>query len=402
MKRFVIAGASGRCLYLFVETLYQNNKDKFEITGIYDTNKTRCRVFKEEIGDKCTVYDDFDKMLDTEKPDYVIVTTIDSVHHEYIIRALDMGYDVISEKPITNTYERCKEIREAEKRSGKNVIVTFNCRYMPCFAEIKRLLAANRIGKVHSVNYEYCLDRDHGGDYFKRWHGKSAYSQGMLLHKSTHHFDIINWFLEDEASKVFALGNQVYYNNKNKCLGQRCKDCTLKFKCESSKMLGEDNIKKLYYNAEHEDGYIRDRCCFAGEADICDNMTVSVLYTKGTILTYTLNLFSQREGYRISMQGETGSLVHEYFYDDNDPEIHITLVPHKGVKEEITFSKDFSSHGGGDERMLADMFENTEDELGQHAKCFDGIASALIGIAANMSMEQEKAVDVKALFDSLR
>ena len=185
MKKYVIVGASVRCYMMFVTRLVENYADEAKITGVYDINKTRCKVFRDKIGDGCTIYDDFDTMIDTERPDAVIVTTVDSVHHEYIVRALDKGYDVISEKPLTNTFERCKEIRDAEKRSGHNVTVTFNCRFMPYFYELKKVVSSGRIGKPLAINYEYCLTRWHGGDYFKRWHRLMRYSQGMLLHKSS-------------------------------------------------------------------------------------------------------------------------------------------------------------------------------------------------------------------------
>ena len=138
MKRYVIVGASVRCYMMFVMNLVERYQDTVEITGVYDVNKTRCQVFKDKIGAGCTIYEDFEEMLDKEKPTAVIVTTIDSVHHEYIVRALDKGYDVISEKPITNTFEGCLQIREAEKRSGKSVKVTFNCRFMPYFYQLKK------------------------------------------------------------------------------------------------------------------------------------------------------------------------------------------------------------------------------------------------------------------------
>ena len=102
-------------------------------------------------------------MLDAEKPDAVIVTTVDAYHHEYIIRALNKGYDVISEKPITNSYEKCLTIREAEKKSGKKVTVTFNCRFMPSFVGLKKIVSSGKIGKVLSISYEYFLNRWHGG-----------------------------------------------------------------------------------------------------------------------------------------------------------------------------------------------------------------------------------------------
>ena len=121
MKKYVIAGASVRCYMMFVTRLVEDYSDSVKITGVYDINKTRCRVFKDKIGDSCTIYDDFDEMLDKERPDAVIVTTVDSVHHEYIIRALDKGYDVISEKPLTNTFERCAEIRAVENAADERL-----------------------------------------------------------------------------------------------------------------------------------------------------------------------------------------------------------------------------------------------------------------------------------------
>ena len=118
-KRYVIVGASFRCYMLFVCTLTERYKDTVALTGVYDVNRTRCEFFKKKVGDEMTVYDDFDRMLDTEKPDGVIVTTSDKFHHEYIIRSLKKGYDVFCEKPVTNTYERCLAIRNAEKETRK-------------------------------------------------------------------------------------------------------------------------------------------------------------------------------------------------------------------------------------------------------------------------------------------
>ena len=81
MKKYVIVGASVRCYMMFVTRLVENYADEAKITGVYDINKTRCKVFRDKIGDGCTIYDDFDTMIDTERPDAVIVTTFDSVHH---------------------------------------------------------------------------------------------------------------------------------------------------------------------------------------------------------------------------------------------------------------------------------------------------------------------------------
>lgn len=405
MKKYVIAGASVRCYMMFVTRLVEDYSDSVKITGVYDINKTRCRVFKDKIGDSCTIYDDFDEMLDKEHPDAVIVTTVDSVHHEYIIRALDKGYDVISEKPLTNTFERCAEIRAAEKRSRRKVTVTFNCRFMPYFYELKKLMAAGRIGKPLAINYEYCLTRWHGGDYFKRWHRLMSNSQGMLLHKSTHHFDIVNWLTGDEPEKVTALANRVYYSDKTKCFGERCKDCTHKKTCESALSQTDSLDKLLYFDAEKEDGYIRDRCCFDGSGDIYDNMSVSVAYRGGTLLTYTLNLFSEHEGYRMVITGEKGVIIAEcieHGYGVTD-KYNIVILDKDYKTETLTFDKAVGTHAGGDEKLIAMIFgDEKDDEYGQHADSYAGMVSAMIGIAANESIKTGKTIDVTDYLKALK
>lgn len=405
MKKYVIVGASVRCYMMFVTHLVEEFQGTAEITGVYDINKTRCQVLKDKIGDGCTIYDNFDEMLDKEQPDAVLVTTVDSTHHEYIVRALNKGYDVISEKPLTNTFERCLAIREAEKKSGHSVKVTFNCRFMPYFLQLKKLLAWGRIGKPLAINYEYCLTRWHGGDYFKRWHRLMKNSQGMLLHKSTHHFDIVNWLLCDEPSKVTALASTVYYNDTSKCLGDRCKTCFKKEECESAMSQTDSLDEKMYFQAEGEDGYIRDRCCFKGDSDIYDTMSVSVAYEKGALLTYTLNLYSQHEGYRMVITGEKGVIIADCWeagYGKED-RYEIVILDKDYQVEKVTFDRSEGTHAGGDTRLISMLFgKESEDEYGQMADSYAGMVSAMIGIAANESIQTGKMVDVKKYIDQLK
>lgn len=403
MKRYVIVGAGLRCYTMFVEHLTAHYRDTVALTGVYDTNRTRSEYFRKKVGDGLTVYDDFDAMLEAEQPDGVIISTVDSTHHEYVVRALDRGYDVICEKPITNTFERCAAIRDAERRSGKEVTVTFNCRFMPHFAKLKELIANGIVGKVHAINYEYCLDREHGGDYFKRWHRKMEFSQGMLLHKSTHHFDIINWLLEDEPRLVTALGTRSFYADPSKSGAPRCTKCPIVDTCLSAGSWNAASSHEIYYAAEHEDGYIRDTCCFLPDADINDNLSVSVRYAKGAMLTYTLNLFSMHEGYRISVTGEDGILTLESWSDVPSDEYIFRVHHSNGDMENIAIKKADGAHAGGDERLIAMIFgEGMEDRLGQCADSFAGFSSAIIGIGANESMAEGRTVDLKQKLDELR
>lgn len=407
MRRFVFAGASHRAYSMFFKGLEPKLGESIDFVGIYDPNRTRCEVFRREIGEGLKIYSDFDLMLDTERPDGVIVATTDNTHAEYVIRALDKGYDVYSEKPLTNTYENCFKIREAEKRSGKRVAVTFNCRFMPYFAKVKELLKSGIIGRVYSINYEYTLNRWHGGDYFKRWHKHMEISQGMLVHKSTHHFDIINWLLEDEPSKVAAIGNRVFYGNPEKAFGERCSTCSKADKCESYKSQSAKMDKALYFEAEHEDGYIRDACAYAPNTDIYDNMSVSVLYKKGTVLTYSLNLFSMREGYTMTITGEEGTLLLHNIangYEACSDKYEIILLKRDGGVRHIIFDAAEGAHGGGDAKLLDMMFGEGEidDPLGQYADSYAGVASAIIGIAANDSIATGRTVILDEMLEKLR
>lgn len=406
MRRFVIVGASHRCLAMFVRGLKEMRGRELEFVGIYDPNKTRCKVFKDEIGDSLVIYPDFDTMMKESSADGVIVATTDNTHAKYVIGALNYGVEVYCEKPLTNTYEDCLAIREAERRSGKQVHVTFNCRFMPYFAKLKEILRSGVIGKVHAVNYEYMLNRWHGGDYLKRWHGMMEVSRGMLLHKSTHHFDVANWLLEDEPVSVTAMGTRSFYGNPERCYGYRCSTCERTEECESFKSQSAPMDKALYFDAEHEDGYIRDRCAHRPETDIYDNMSVTVAYKKGTLLTYTLNLFSMKEGYNLTITGEYGMIICSLFEKGSDPneEYEIILMTCENEVQRIRFPKATGAHGGGDKKLREMMFGEGEmdDPLGQSADSFAGVVSAMIGIGANESIKTGKVYDLAAAIDTLR
>ena len=406
MKRYVIVGASYRCSIMFVGNLTEHFKDTVALTGVYDLNRHHCEYFKKLVGDGLNIYDDFDVMLDTEKPDGVIVTTTDKYHHEYIIRALKKGYDVISEKPITNKYENCVAIAKAVKETGHSVTTTFNCRYMPIFADIKKIIMSGKIGNVLKVHYEYSLDRSHGGDYFKRWHKIMDNSGGMLVHKSTHHFDVINWILEDEPTTVSAMGNRLYYGDINKSYAERCSVCPNQKNCPSYVSQTGDVDKEFYFKGENLDGYIRDKCCYLPETDIYDNMSVNVQYSKGAMLTYSLNLYSIRgEGYRMTITGDKGVLVVNQFDRTGVPagKNKIDLYLENGVHEVLFTNASTGTHGGGDIRLISKLFgDDKTDELHQNADYMAGLISALIGISANESIATNKSIDIKKYIEDMR
>ena len=107
---------------------------------------------------------DFDRMIRETKPDVVIVTTKDGTHDQYIIRAMELGCDVMTEKPMTTDEKKCRAILETQRKTGRKIIVTFNYRYSPHRTQVKDLLMSGVIGDVLSVDFHWLLDtRARGG-----------------------------------------------------------------------------------------------------------------------------------------------------------------------------------------------------------------------------------------------
>lgn len=403
MKRMVIVGAGFRCYHMFAKSIRDRFSDRCKLVGVCDPNYKRAQIYIDTIDKDMKYYDDFDKMLEEQKPDAVLVTTPDGLHHKYIIKALNAGIDVYTEKPLTNTREKCEAIREAEKKSGKKVTITFNCRFIPYFAKVKEILGTGIIGKPLFINYDYHLNFTHGGDYFKRWHRMMENSGGMLVHKSTHHFDVMNWMLNDDPESVVALANRVYYGNDDRPHGERCLQCEYKKTCTSFDWYDDDkdDIMLLYFGAEDVDNYHRDHCVFKPDTDIYDNMSVSVQYKSGAIMAYTLHMFSTDEGFRITISGTKGRIEFGNLSSTGSGSI-IKIITDDGVVQTVTVPQGTGYHAGGDDNMLDMFFGDKPDPLGQCSTSYDGIKSAMMGIAANESIKSGKRIDLTEFLSKIK
>lgn len=214
-KRYAVVGAGGRG-EMYVEFAATGCPEKFELVALCDSNPGRVRLAAESVrakGVTVPTYSDkqFTRMIRETKPDCVIVTTRDCFHDKYICRAMELGCDVITEKPMTIDQRRCRRILQTQKTTGRKCGVTFNYRYSPPRTQIKDLLMSGVIGDVISVDFHWLLDTHHGADYFRRWHRNLANSGGLLVHKATHHFDLINWWLSTVPETVYATGQRRFY-----------------------------------------------------------------------------------------------------------------------------------------------------------------------------------------------
>lgn len=139
-KKLVLVGTGSRGTSFWGKRVVDNYSDLVTFVGLCDINPGRLELAKKYMGVNCPVYTDFEKMMAETKPDLVMVTTMDSNHHEFIIRSMELGVDVLTEKPITTDEVKLQAILDAEKRTGKKCIVGFNMRYATLPTALKEFL----------------------------------------------------------------------------------------------------------------------------------------------------------------------------------------------------------------------------------------------------------------------
>ena len=401
MKRYVIAGAGQRALGMYARPIVERYQDSAELAGIYDPNPVRRHYVAQACGG-VPEFAEFDKMIEEARPDRLIVTTVDRYHHDYILRGLHAGCDVITEKPMTVDDEKVRAILAAERATGRQVIVTFNYRYSPYVTRTKEILRSGAIGQVLSVHFEWILDTSHGADYFRRWHRRLENSGGLFVHKATHHFDMVNWWIEDEPAIVFANGERRFYGPTRAERGERCSTCEYKRTCEFYvDYAANPLLQALYFAAEHEDGYYRDRCVFADEIDIYDTMSATVRYKSGIMMSYSLVAHAPYEGWHIALNGTEGRLEAEEYHSGHhvDDTPIIRVFNRKGEIVGYERPKAQGDHGGGDSRLQDRLFgaQQLPDPLNHFAGSRAGAMSVLIGVAANHSVATGKPIAIDDL-----
>ncbi len=404
--RIALVGTGSRGTSTWGKDLVDEYADQLEMVALCDINPKRVDFAKRYIGTSAPVYlaGDFKRMIEETSPDVVIVTTTDCFHAEYAIRAMELGCDVICEKPLVSEASQAQQLLDAEKRTGRKVITTFNARHSAHAEEIKKVLSSGSLGKIISADYMEYLDIDHGASYFRRWHGKSRFSGTLLCHKASHHFDEINWFLDAEPVEVSAFGDVSFYGRNNAFRGKNCRNCSFTDKCDFFWDISKDQLMtEMYVACEKEDGYLRDGCVWDNDIDTYDTMTVEVKYNTGAILSYSLNAFLPYEGQRLAFNGQKGRLdVRVYQSQSWDPGHGSDFRLTHSFKDTKTWHVDPSvgTHGGADKKLKDMIFlPGQNDPLGKIADSRAGIQSSLIGIAARQSIETGKKVKIADVID---
>jgi predicted dehydrogenase len=436
-KRYAIVGTGARA-GMFINAITMTYREESELVALCDLSQTRMNWYNQKLAETLDMAprptyfaDQFDQMIADTRPDTIIVSTIDSTHHLYITRAMELGCDVISEKPMTTDLARLQAIYEAIERTGRSLRVTFNYRYAPAYTRFRQLLLEGLVGRPLLVDFSWLLDTSHGADYFRRWHREKENSGGLLVHKATHHFDLVNWWIDAIPKSVFALGDLHFYGRANAAARGEQYSYSRYTNVPAAQndpfalfLTAKEDHKGLYLNAEAETGYLRDRNVFGEPITIEDTMTVTARYSNGALLSYCLVAYAPWEGLRIAITGTKGRLEMDieesitHLLADSlhtsppmgEPEggaskgpfkqTRLRLFPMFGKPYEVEVPVSEGGHGGADPVMLEQIFSPAPppDPFHRAASHIDGAASILVGIAANESMRTGRLIHIDDLF----
>ncbi len=428
-RRYALVGTGSRAV-MFLDPLATRFRNDTELVALCDPNPARLAYHRDRLVQELEYAEvptfpagQFEQMVRQTRPDTVIVTTIDAEHHRYIVWAMELGCDVITEKPMTIDADKCNAILDAVQRTGRSVRVTFNYRWAPGATMMRKLLSEGVIGDVIHVDLEYLLDTSHGADFFRRWHREKDKSGGLIVHKATHHFDLVNWWTDSVPETVFGMGRLAFYGRENaeqrgvEVGYDRYTGSDTKGDPFAIDLGADERLRRLYLEAETHDGYFRDRNVFGDDITIEDTMSVMVRYRTGVVLNYSLNAYMPREGFNVSVNGTKGRIE----YREEHPSgivagqgdrkrrkgewlSQLEVHPLFGEPYQVDIpAGGIGGHGGADPLLQDQIFSRNgrPDPMGRDAGQGQGAASVLIGIAANRSMEAGAPVSIADLCPAL-
>ncbi|CAD6010716.1 Putative dehydrogenase [Agreia sp. COWG] len=435
LERYGLIGTGGRAS-LYIQALAGGEyADLAELVAWSDSNPGRLDAYERRARaagwsvPRRYPPEELERMIAEERIDRLIITTPDDTHADLVVRALHAGADVIVEKPLTIDMPSVRRIERAIELTGRQVITTFNYRYSPRNSALRRVIADGRIGRVTLVHFEWALDTLHGADYFRRWHRNKAKSGGLLVHKSSHHFDLVNWWISAAPVRVFASGGLRFFGSEHAAAradSAAADSATAVEDRFALDLAGDPWLKELYLDNAHFDGYRRDLGVFEPGISIEDNLSALVDYDSGATLSYSLTTHSPWEGYRVSITGTEGRAELEVVErsavllgDDGRVVVDPSATPgpsatqgarpqaerlvvqrHWEEARVVPIPDGIGGHGGGDAYLLDHLFNRvTVDEpLGRVAGFSEGARAISVGIAGNVSLATGAAVNVADLF----
>jgi len=391
--------------------------DKYEIVGVAEPIEER----REYIRNKHNVkkeycVDTWEKLLNIPKlADVAIISTMDRMHYEPAVCAIEKGYDILLEKPIAPTAEECLDIAKRAEIKGVKIMVCHVLRYTSYYRALKRFLQSGKLGRIISVEHTEGVGNEHQSHSFVRgnW-GNSERSTTMLVQKCCHDMDILQWLLDKKANKIQSFGKLTYFVPQNAPEGapDYCiEGCPVSEECYY-------NAVKLYYD-DKENGWFRGaatglanptdedvmdaitnkqygKCVYKCDNNVVDHQTVNILFEDDITVTFNMTAFC-KGGRRSVFMGTKGELHTEmssniakfYSFDTKESkDIDLSVKTSNGTIAD--------GHGGGDRGIITDLYDYITGKLSKEDVSEIDISckNHMMVFAAEKSRLENRIVDV--------
>jgi hypothetical protein len=337
--------------------------------------------------------------------DAIIITTPDNLHYGPCMKALEMGYDVLLEKPISPSEKECRNILDMTKRTGRIVAVCHVLRYAPYFVKLKEIMSSGVLGDIMSIQHLEPIEHIHMSHSYVRgnWHNSKA-TTPIILAKSCHDLDILRWLAGRPCKSIQAFGELSWFTAKNAPAGStaRCTDgCAVEAQCPYSALeiyyrrrqrnyvfdLPEDKNKQADYVLEQLKTTNYGRCVYKMDNDQPDHYTTNILFDGGLTAAFSMEAFTSYEGRRTRIMGSLGDVV-------GDMSSFVLTDFLTGQKSEWSQSTDM--HGGGDWRLVANWIQaiSKRDASLLTSTIEQSVESHIMGFMAEESRKTKKVMEV--------
>lgn len=366
--------------------------------------------------DKSRCFKSWDELLSVPKfADVVIISTVDSLHYAPAMKAIELGYNLLLEKPVAPTPYECTDILHAAKRKGVKVLVCHVLRYAPLFVQIKNMIDSNKLGKVLSVHHIECVGNIHQSHSYVRgnW-GNLEKSAPMILTKSCHDMDIIQWLIGSKCTSVQSYGSLSYFTHENAPTSspERCMDgCPHGESCPyNAKKLYLDDKENLWFreaatkDKEPSDESVSKalketqygKCVYKCDNDVVDHQVVNMEFENSAVASFNMSAFNKGGRYiRImgtkgELTGDSESGVIEYF--------SLTTGEHETIKTSDNLTDSIlDGHGGGDRGIVNALYKYLTDEYCETSlsEIEISVENHLIAFAAEQSRVDHSVIDLE-------
>lgn len=406
--KLALIGAGQRGM-IYAEYAYF--KKGAEITAVVEPHDERRQIAAEKFNVKPeNVFANIEDFYAKGKIcDAIILATMDKQHFDHTMAALDVGYDILLEKPVSPDPKECVLISEKAKKLGKKIIVCHVLRYTRFFSKLKEIIDSGELGRVVAIQHNENVGNFHIAHSFVRgnWRRKDETSP-IIMQKSCHDMDILTWLVGSEAKKISSFGSLSHF--KPECApegaAKRCLDCKVE-DCQyhavkaympvrggwPAVLLGSDQSEEGIMKALETSQY--GRCVYYCDNDVCDNQVTLIEFKNGVNVAFTLSGFTNRMCRTLKIMCEKG----EIRADDLSETIEVTKFNSNSVDETnqrvIRVEKVDGFHGGGDSLLMEDFIANLEGNSADSKTAIErSIESHIMAYAAEEARITNTVVDI--------